>query len=123
MISVGGPVKLAIALLFLLYGPYTAGGDDRRDVMSAVVDLAGRWQDLGISLGVRQSNLDEIDLASAHSPRDCLRKMLITWLRKAYNVRTSLISKSPHFGYCLSGLVIGVKVECSNFYPLVTNCY
>ena len=89
--------------------------------MSAVVDLAGRWQDLGVSLGVRQGNLDEIDLASAHSPRDCLRKMLISWLRQAYNVWTSLISKSLHFGYCLSGLVIGVKVEGSfNFNPLVT---
>jgi len=89
--------------------------------MSVVVDLAGRWQDLGISLGFRQGNLDEIDLANVHSARDCLRKMLISWLRQAYNVWTSLISKSHHFGYSLSGLVIEVKVEGSfNFNPLVT---
>ena len=69
-----------------------AGEDDRQDVMSVVVDLAGRWQDLGSSLGVRQSDLDTIHLASAHSPRECLRKMFIPWLRQSYNVRTRLIS-------------------------------
>ena len=62
--------------------------DDFKDVKQEVIDLAGRWQDLGSSLGVRQSDLDSIQLASAHSPSECLRKMVILWLRQSYNVRT-----------------------------------
>jgi len=79
-----------------------ADEDDRQDVMSAVVDLAVRWQDLGSSLGVRQSDLDNIHLASAHSPRECLRKMLILWLRQSYNVRSRLVSKPLHIVYSLT---------------------
>ena len=53
-----------------------AGEDDLRDVRSAVADLAGRWEDLGISLGVRPGDLEAILSASAHSPSSCLKKML-----------------------------------------------
>ena len=62
--------------------------DDLRDVRSAVSSLAGRWKDLGTSLGIRTSDLDEIVLANPHSPRDCLREMLTKWLKQSYNVRT-----------------------------------
>ena len=47
--------------------------------------LAGRWKDLGISLGIHISDLDGIISAN---PRDCLREMLTKWLRQNYNVRT-----------------------------------
>ena len=66
------------------------GEDDLRDVRSAVADLAGRWEDLGISLGVRPGDLDAILSASAHSPSSCLREMLLLWLRQSYNVCTPL---------------------------------
>ena len=67
------------------------GEDDLRDVRSAVADLAGSWKDLGISLGVRLSELNAIHLANSHSPSDCLRETLALWLKQNYNVRTILI--------------------------------
>ena len=67
-----------------------AGEDDLRDVRSAVADLTGRWEDLGISLGVRPGDLYTILSASAHSPSSCLREMLVLWLRQSYNVCTLL---------------------------------
>jgi len=65
---------------------------DLREVRSAVVDLAGRWQDLGVSLGIQMGDLDAILSDNVH-PSDCMRRMLILWLRQHYNVRvwTSLI--------------------------------
>ena len=68
-----------------------ADEDDLHDVRSAVAGLAGRWQDLGSSLRLRSSDLEAILSASAHSPSDCLRKMLTLWLRKNYNVCITLI--------------------------------
>ena len=59
--------------------------DNLRDVRSAVADLAGRWKDFGISLGIRLSKLDEIN---SHSPGESLREMLALWLRQNYNVKT-----------------------------------
>ena len=63
-----------------------AGEDDLRDVISAVTNLAGRWKDLGISLGLRPSDLDTILSANPHSPRNCLMEMLLQWLKQSYNV-------------------------------------
>ena len=71
-----------------------AGEDDLRDVRSAVADLAAKWKDLGISLGIGLSDLDAIFSASPHSPNDCLREMLAFWLKQNYNVRTTLML--PH---------------------------
>ena len=68
--------------------------------------LAGRWKDLGTSLGIRTSDLDEIVLANPHFPRDCLREMLTKWLKRNHNVRThplcliyytTLLEKLPLF--------------------------
>ena len=53
-----------------------------------MASLAGRWKDLGISLGVHISDLDGIASANSHSPSDCLREMLTKWLKQSYNVRT-----------------------------------
>ena len=89
VISEGGPVKLSqlnyLCMLLLV------DEDDLQDVRSAVVDLVGRWQELGVSLGIRQSNLDAILSDNSHSSSDCLRKMLSLWLRQAYKVWTRLI--------------------------------
>ena len=65
--------------------------DDFHDVRSAVAGLAGKWQDLGSSLRLRSGDLEAILSASAHSPSDCLRKMLTLWLRENYNVCITLI--------------------------------
>ena len=64
-----------------------AGEDDLRDVICAVADLAGRWKDLGISLGLRLSDLDTIPF---YSLNECLREMLCLWLRQSYNVSATL---------------------------------
>ena len=65
-----------------------ADENDLQDVRSEVASLAGKWKDLGISLGVRIGDLDEIISANPHSSRDCLREMLTKWLRQNYNVMT-----------------------------------
>lgn len=57
------------------------------DVRMAVADLAVRWQDLGISLGIRLIDLDTI---LSHSSSDYLREMLTLWLRQYYNVSATL---------------------------------
>ena len=53
--------------------------DDLQDVRLAVADLAGRWKDLSISLGIRSSKLDTINSSSAS---ESLREMLALWLRQ-----------------------------------------
>ena len=68
------------------------GEDDLRDVKSAVADLAGKWKDLGISLGIRLSELNAILSTSPHSPSDCLSEMLALWLKQCYNVRAKLFN-------------------------------
>ena len=65
-----------------------AGEDDLRDVKSALANLAGQWKDLGISLGLRFSDLDAIPFSS---PSDSLREMLALWLKQSYNVRTTVV--------------------------------
>ena len=67
------------------------GEDDLRDVISAVTDLTGRWKDLGVSLGIRLSELNAILSTNPQSPNDCLREMLALWLKQNYNVKTTLM--------------------------------
>ena len=67
------------------------GEDDLRDVRSAVADLDGKWKDLGVSLGIRLSELNAILSSNFHSPSDCLRETLALWLKQNYNVRTTLV--------------------------------
>ena len=73
----------AITVCFLLVGE-----DDLRDVKSALANLAGGWKDLGISLGIRFSDLHAIPISS---PNDSLREMLALWLKQSYNVRTTVV--------------------------------
>ena len=51
-----------------------------------MADLAGKWKDLGLSLGIRSCDLDAIITAGANSPIDSLREMLLLWLKQSYNV-------------------------------------
>ena len=68
------------------------GEDDLRDVRSAVADLAGKWKDLGDCLGIRLSDLANINFPSLS---ECLREMLALWLKQCYNVRTTLVYCFP----------------------------
>ena len=87
------------------------GEDDFHDVRSAVAGLAGKWQDLGSSLRLRSGDLEAILSASAHSPSDCLRKMLTLWLRENYNVCMTLIHvilpPSPFLSFIDLGNYVG----------------
>ena len=89
--------KLSATTVFLL-----AGEDDLRDVRSAVADLAGRWKDLGISLGMRAGYLDAILANNPHSSNDCLREVLTLWLKQGYNVCITLVY-TPCFLYSKFG--------------------
>ena len=70
----------------ILHMHMLAGEDDLRDAISAVTDLTGRWKDLGISLGLRPSDFDTILSNNPHSSSNCLREMLLQWLKQSYNV-------------------------------------
>ena len=63
-----------------------AGVDDLYIVRSAVSNLAGRWKDLGSSLGVHADDLDIIQSNNPLSSSDCLREMLLWWLRQSYTM-------------------------------------
>ena len=75
----------------------SAGDDDFKDVMSEVKDLAARWQDLGTSLGLSQSGLATILSNNPHSSSDCLKDMLLQWLRQSYNVCTTFLCHILYF--------------------------
>ena len=64
--------------------------DDLRDVKKEVIDLAGMWQDLGTSLGIRMSDMESIHSANSHFPTNCLSQTLTLWLRQSYDVCTYL---------------------------------
>ena len=88
---------LLSVVMFLL-----SGEGDLRDVISVVTSLAGRWKDLGICLGVCPSDLDTILSDNPHSSSNCLREMLLQWLRQRYNVCT--IQSPPHLIYITQSL-------------------
>ena len=64
-----------------------ADEDDLQEVMSAVLDLTGRWLDLGTSLRIRMGDLEAILCDNLHSASDCMIRMLILWLRQNYKVQ------------------------------------
>ena len=87
------------------------GEDDLWEVRSAVADLAGRWKDLGVSLGVHFSDLDAIH---SSSPSGCLREMLAIWLKQSYNVRSTLTLYLPcliYYTKCTSLASKGSRLE------------
>lgn len=73
------------AVLAITVSSFLVGEDDLRDVRSAVANLAARWKELGILLGIRYSDLD---VFNSRVPCECLTEMLALWLRQNYNVKT-----------------------------------
>ena len=53
---------------------------DIRAVRNAVYDVAAKWYDLGLELGISANCLDRIKSAYSNNPEDCLREMLLKWL-------------------------------------------
>jgi len=82
------------------------GEDDLRDVKSAVADLAGKWKDLGDSLGIRLSDLANIHFSL---PSESLREMLALWLKQCYNVTTKLTHCPPSHIYYTKYTTLATK--------------
>ena len=51
----------------------------------AVLDLAGMWRDMCFALGLRPAVADTI-VATCENPKQCLRQVIIRWLKKMYDV-------------------------------------
>ena len=45
--------------------------------------LSGRWDSIGILLGISPNKIDEIE-AEGKPPRTCLRKVFDCWLKRDY---------------------------------------
>ena len=59
--------------------------DDLPDTIRELTDVAASWRNIGIQLGIPDSQLETIQL-QGDKPLDCLRQTLSTWLRRNYNV-------------------------------------
>ena len=63
----------------------TIGERDLSDTIRELTDVAAKWRNIGIFLGILDSQLDAIQ-KQGDSPPDCLRQTLTTWLRRNYDV-------------------------------------
>ena len=64
----------------------TTDEDDLPDIIRELTDVVANWRDIGTLLGIRDGQLQAIQL-QANSPLGCLREMLVTWLRRNYDVK------------------------------------
>ena len=64
---------------------HTIAEDDTHNVYREVLDLAGKWQNMCLALGLHRL-ADEIAAIYPGCPRDCLREVIVRWLRKVHNV-------------------------------------
>ena len=64
----------------------TTGEDDLSDIIRELTDVVAGWRNIGTLLGIRDGQLQTIQL-QANSPLGCLREMLVTWLRRNYDVK------------------------------------
>ena len=63
----------------------STGERDLSDTIRELTYVAAKWRNIGILLGILDSQLDAIQM-QGDSPPDCLRRMLTTWLRRNYDV-------------------------------------
>ena len=61
------------------------GIEDLTDVKSKILPVAARWRDIGLVLGISDSELETIE-ANKLDIKDRLTDMLRLWLKKAYRV-------------------------------------
>ena len=70
-----------------MLGFFCVDEEDLFDIKKALISVAAKWEDIGIGLGIKQGMLDEIEKAHPGGPSECFGKVLITWLRRSYNVK------------------------------------
>ena len=59
--------------------PFT-GEDDLRDVKRALTTLNARWKDIGIGVGLKSGQLNNLG-----NPDECLFHVITNWLKRNYN--------------------------------------
>ena len=60
--------------------------DDLFTVYREVLDLAPKWMDVGLMMGLKYSYLKGISTTNHESQRECLKEALAQWLKQAYDV-------------------------------------
>ena len=63
------------------------GENDLFNVKEEVMELASRWKDLGLALRLQNPTLETISSKNNRDPEDCLRDMLLAWLRGQYDTK------------------------------------
>ena len=58
---------------------------DTRDVYREVVDVAGRWSGMCLTLGLLPSDKSAIEAADRGNPHGCLQAVVVKWLQKSYD--------------------------------------
>ena len=64
-----------------------SGEDDLMDVIEEVSAMTAKWKSLGLALRLKPAELDTISSMNHTDPTDCLRDMLLTWLRQCYDFK------------------------------------
>ena len=58
---------------------------DLLTVMKEVMDMASRWKQLGLALGLSAAELETISSKNHTDPTECLRDMLLAWLQQRHD--------------------------------------
>ena len=67
---------------FTSHCPATSlGPDDLSDVLEELLDISGKWYNIGLRLRLRTGDLENIRYQNPDVPT-CLREMLLHWLKK-----------------------------------------
>ena len=79
--------------IFLLYNTRSnnyalpSGFKHYISVLHELTPVARRWKSIGTALGLKPDLLEEIQAENSNDPLACLSWMVMTWLRRNYNVR------------------------------------
>ena len=52
-----------------------------KDLLRELYSKASKWMNIGVLLDIDTGRLDAIKTAENHAPDDCLREMLMIWLK------------------------------------------
>ena len=70
-----------------LFSNCPTGVEDFYDVKRELTPVAARWKFIGAALGISISVLDNIESSHPGKIKECLAKMVTTWLSKNHNMK------------------------------------
>ena len=74
--------KYSVFELFVQFSIFFSTGEqDLHDVLSAAIEVAARWKYIGDMFQLSPGTLDAIEIANHYQPNDCLREVILRWLR------------------------------------------